>query len=125
MAANFKGGVETTITILPTVVDTIYIREGVHKVNIEFALSDDFNSDQFIVEVQVQSTGSWIVCPTYVLTTLVEPYVFGSGNLAALTKNTSGFLSMNVKGLYAVRFKMALAGASNESGTVTTLWQVR
>ncbi len=125
MAADFKGSTTTTITILPTVVETITIREGVHKANIEFALSDDFNSDQFIVELKSHVDGSWIVAPTYVLATLVEPYVYGSGNLVSLTKNTSGFLSMNVKGLYAVRFKLALAGASSESGTVITYWQVR
>ena len=130
MASFFKGSTTTTITILDTIVDTITIREGTHVLNIEFALSDDFTADNFLVEYRYHADGAWATAPTYALRedangNLIKPFLFTSTDLAALTKNTSGFFSMNVKGFNAVRFKMALAGASNESGTVITYWQAR
>ena len=130
MSANFNGSTTTTITIVDTVVDTIGIREGVHTLDIEFALSNDFNADNFLVEYRFNANGSWATSPTYALRedangNLVKPFLFTSTNIAALTKNTSGFFSMSVHGFNAVRFKMALAGASSESGTVITYWQVR
>jgi len=74
------------------------------------------NLDAFEIEYKFHEDGEWISVAAAAgdYTTPTSPVIAASGDLASLVKDTAGWVVLDVRGVYAVKFS-----ASGNAGIVT------